>query len=202
MPVPGAALSEGAAILDITVRPVQPAALAVAGRAVALQVAQMRRGGAAADFMAHDPRLDHHPPLTMPRAPLRRRALQPIGNGLAAPDARALSLPGHPAATPAARRPGGRQRAPLRLHRGPHDLIDKGERPAGSRASAIADAARARAEVESVDVGHDAQRRAAIAAQQAQTTGCRMMAYKNKRLGWSATAALGPDPKISVQTTP
>jgi hypothetical protein len=155
MTVIGAMLGKRAAVLDIALRTVELAAFAVAGCAVALQVAQMRRGSGAADSVAHDARLDHDPPLAVLRTPLRRLVLQPIGGGLAAPDARALSLPGHPAATPDAGRPGRRQRAAFRLPRGPHDLIDKGQRAAGSWACAIADAAGARAEVKSVVAGHD-----------------------------------------------
>jgi hypothetical protein len=64
--------------------------------------------------------------------------LQPVGGGLAAPDPRAPSLPGRPAAPPAAGKPGRRERTALRLRRRLNDLIDEGQRAPGSGAPAVA----------------------------------------------------------------
>src|SRR6202011_4925903 len=56
MAVLSAALREGAPVGPVSVGTVQPAALAIAGRTVALEIADMGIGGAAADFEPHDPR--------------------------------------------------------------------------------------------------------------------------------------------------
>ena len=67
MAVALAALDEGAAVLVIALRAVELTALAVAGRSVPLEVAEMRAGRAAAEFVPDDPRLDHDPPLSLGR---------------------------------------------------------------------------------------------------------------------------------------
>jgi hypothetical protein len=119
MPVAFAALDKGTAVLGIAFRAVELAALAVAGRAVALQVADMRAGGASAELVADDPRLDDDPAMALADAPL---ALQPIDGGLAAPDPRAPSLLGRPAAAHAGNKPERRKRTAIRLRRRLHDL--------------------------------------------------------------------------------
>jgi len=67
MAVALAALDEGAAVLKIALRAVEPTALAVAGRSVSLEVAQMRAACAAAELVADNPGLDHHAALTLAR---------------------------------------------------------------------------------------------------------------------------------------
>jgi hypothetical protein len=83
MPVALAALHEGAAIRRVALRAVELAAFAVASRAVPLEVAQMRPGGAAADAVADDTGLHHHPPLALAGAAFRRLSFQPIRDRLA-----------------------------------------------------------------------------------------------------------------------
>ncbi len=124
MPVAGAALDKGAAVIEIAFRTVEPAALAIARRTIALKITDVRAGGAAAKLVPDDPRLDHDPPMSRPGRSLPCLPLQPIGSGLATPDARALSLPGSTAAAPAGE-PGRGERAAVRLHRRLHDLVDE-----------------------------------------------------------------------------
>jgi hypothetical protein len=160
MPVVLAALDESAAVFDIAFRAVEPAARAVAGRAVALQVSDMRAGGTTAEPVADDPRLHDDPAMSPAGAPLARLPLQPIGNGLAAPDPRAPSLPGRPAAAPATGKLGRGERPAIRLRRRLHDLLDEGQRSPGVRAPAIVDAAGTRMEVGKIGAVHARRGRA------------------------------------------
>ena len=76
MPVALATLDEGLAIFLVALRPIELTALAVAGRAVPLDVSQMRAGRPAAGALTDDPRLHHHPPLALAGGTLRRLPLQ------------------------------------------------------------------------------------------------------------------------------
>jgi hypothetical protein len=89
-----AAFDEGLTVGFIDGSAVEPAALAVARGAVALQVAEVGVGGATACLQPHDPRLHHDP--AHPRAPpmLTGYQLEPVGNRLAAAHPRTFSPPG------------------------------------------------------------------------------------------------------------
>ena len=153
MPVAFASLDEGLAILLVALGSVELTALAVAGRAVPLDVAQMRARRTAAGAVTDDPRLHHHPPLALAGGTLRRLPLQRIRHGLAPADPRAPSLPGRtPAPLPAAQLGLG-QRTAIGLGRRLHHLGDERLRPTTAGAAPIADAARAGAEVGSVVCG-------------------------------------------------
>ena len=98
MPVALAALDEGAAILPIAVRAIELAALAIAGRAVPLEVTKMRAGCAAAERDGGRSGPSPPPAAAAGWGCVRRLSLQPIRHGLAPADPRAPPLPGIPAA--------------------------------------------------------------------------------------------------------
>ena len=92
--IPLAALDQGPPIHPVAVRSIELAASAIAGGAVALQVAEMSKGCPAADLQPNDTRLDDDAPHALARTSLPCCELQPIGRGLAPADPRAASLPG------------------------------------------------------------------------------------------------------------
>src|SRR5690349_14930460 len=94
MPVLPAACGEGLAVRRVGVGAIETAALAVARRAVALQIADVGIGRPAADLQSHDPRLDYDPTHPLPRPTFRGHPFEPIGCRLAAADPGAPSLPG------------------------------------------------------------------------------------------------------------
>ena len=179
-----AALGEGLAVRLVGLGAIEPAALAVPRRAVALQVADMGVGSPAAELQAHDPGLDHDPAHALARATLTGRELQPIGHGLAAADPGAPSLlgPRPPGAAPTlpahlgqlqrtAIGPGGRS----------HDLIHKGPRPWVHPGATITHAAKSWAEVGGVVAASCSADCAEERAVQARTTAHRITALKNLR---------------------
>src|SRR5262249_39910226 len=115
----------GLAVRRVGVGAIEPAALAVACRPVALQVADVGVGRPAADLEAHDPRLDHDAARPLPWPALGGHPLEPIGHCLASPDAGAPSLPGPlplAAAPSLAAHLSELQRAAIGFGRGPHHL--------------------------------------------------------------------------------
>ncbi len=124
-----AAFDEGRAVRSVGVGAIEPPALAVARRAVALQVADVGIGRLAADLEPHDPGLDHDPAHPLPGPALRCRPLEPIAAAWPRPIRRAPSLPGplwrDPAASLAPHL-GECQRAAVGLGGGPHGLSHEG----------------------------------------------------------------------------
>jgi hypothetical protein len=157
MPVTFAALDEGIAILPILLRSIELPALAVAGRAVPLEVAQVGAGRAATELVAHDPGLDHDAPGALARSLIGRPPLQLAGDGLAAADPRAPSLPGRSSSLLAAAQLGIAERAAIGLGRCFHHLVDERRQPAAGRASLVADTPHARLEVRNVVSAHKRQ---------------------------------------------
>jgi hypothetical protein len=158
MAVLPAAFGEGLAVRRVGVGGIKPAALAVPRRAIALQVADVGGGCPATNLEPHDPRLDHDPAHLRIRPTLGGRPLEPIHHGLAPTNPGAPSLPGPPraAALLFAAHLGKLQGAAVGFDRGPHDLGHEGPGIA-STAPAIAYAARSRAKVEDIVVGHGQQ---------------------------------------------
>jgi len=152
-----AALRERVAIRNVRPCAVKPAALAIAGRAIALQVTDMGVGRPAAGLQAHDPGLDHDTARPPARPSLGGGSLEPIGHGLAPADAGAPPLPG--TALPASRPSlpshlSRRERAAVRLGRHGHDLGHEGQRPAACSGAPVADAAWSWPEVGCLVAGH------------------------------------------------
>jgi hypothetical protein len=91
-----AALRKGAAVGIVGLGAVEPPSLALPGRAVALEIADVSIGRPAAHLQLDDPRLDDDPPHPRARPAVAGRPLEPIGRLLASADPAAPSLPGLP----------------------------------------------------------------------------------------------------------
>ena len=155
-----AALGEGLAVRLLGLGAIEPAALPITRRAVALKVKDVGVGSPAAQLEAHDPRLDHDPAHALARATLTSRELQPIRHRLAAADPGAPSLLGpcpHAAALPLPAHLGQLQRTAIGPGGRSHDLSHKGSRPWVHPGATITHAARSWAEVEGVVAAHARQ---------------------------------------------
>ena len=154
------ALREVLAVRRVGLGTVKPAALAVARRPVALQVADVGVGRPAAQLQPHDPRLDHDAAHPCVRSTLNGHPLEAVGCRLAPADPGASSLPGPrppAAAPPLPAHLGELQRTAIGPGCGSHDLSHKGPRPWACAGAAIPGAAGPWSEVERVVVGHGRQ---------------------------------------------
>ena len=169
MPVALAALHEGLAVFPVALRAIELAPFAVASRAVPLKVAQMRPNGAAADAVADDTGLHHHPPLALAGAAFRRLPLQPIRYRLAATYSGAPSFPDpRPTWLAVGGLPSG-QRAVVGLGRRFQYLGDKRPRPSCACSPTIADAAYAGTEISGVVSAHGGDVEPLILSEQGHT---------------------------------
>jgi hypothetical protein len=89
-----AAFSERLAVCRLGLGAIEPAALAVACRAVALQVADMGVSRPAAGLQAHDPRLDHDTAHALARTAIGGHPFELIGRCLTPSDPGASPLSG------------------------------------------------------------------------------------------------------------
>jgi hypothetical protein len=106
---------------------------------------------------SHDPRLDDHPAHPIARPTPTGDQLEPVGGRLAAADPRTFSLPGPlPRIRPPlpASPPAELQRSAVGLGGRCHSLVDKRMRPSARGAAAIANAARAYAEITIIITSH------------------------------------------------
>jgi hypothetical protein len=158
--IPTAAFGERLAIGRVGLGAVEPTALVVPGRPLALQVANMGVGRPAAHLQAHDARLDHDPAHPRVRATLGSHPLDPIRHRLSATDPRAPSLLGPrpcAAAPPLPAHLRERHRTTIGPGRRAHDLRQERLRPCACAGAAIAYAAGPWSEFEGVVVGHGRQ---------------------------------------------
>jgi hypothetical protein len=86
------AFSECLAVSRIGLGPIEPTAFAAPGRAVALQVADMRIGRAAANLQPYDPRLEDGPPHALAAPAHAGPELQSVSRRLASTDAATAAL--------------------------------------------------------------------------------------------------------------
>jgi hypothetical protein len=109
MPILAATFCERVTVCHVCLGSVQSAALAIAGGAVPLQVADMGIGRPAAELHARDPGLDDDAAHPRCRPPVNGRSLELIGRALAPANSAAPSLLGtlpHAARTSSAAQPG------------------------------------------------------------------------------------------------
>jgi hypothetical protein len=89
-----AALGQGSPIRPVVISSIELTSSAISGRAIALQVIEMRNGGPAAGLQADDTGFDYDPAHAPTGVSLSCRELQPIGRGLASTDPRASAFSG------------------------------------------------------------------------------------------------------------
>src|SRR5262245_35589550 len=139
MAVLAPAFGECPAVRLVGVGPIELAALAIAGRPVALQVADVGIGRPAAHLQPGDSRLDDDTAHALAPRALTGRELQPIGYRLASADPTAPSLPGTASdgSTPLSTKLRWSKQSPIGLGGRGHELGHEGRGPIAGKGGGV-----------------------------------------------------------------